>query len=228
MKKVSRKRLRRLRDTSTPVKVVRRRLGKSVEVLEGIPVAVGSYWITIAKLADYVFDGWVTIRLRDISDIHESKGDLLAYQRRVIEGMGSIPVPPPDRHALESLDRRDALLHVLQSDPLIGVWEEARYPHATWIGAWTGHNDQYFGLLQVTPAGVWDTAGSLIKLSRVTRVTIGSPYIRTHWLVSAILHRTRPEHHSLGNAGSRERRPRLLSAFYAEQFGRIDDCVSFP
>lgn len=126
--------------SQVPVSILRRDLGKSVDQIEGIVVAVGRRWTVIASLVDHVHDGWVVIRVQDISEIRQPSTEKLSYVNRVLDGVGHPPAPAPNLRLPGNLPWRDELIHVLATDDLIGVYEERRYPDAVRIGVSTGTN----------------------------------------------------------------------------------------
>lgn len=162
--------------SQVPVEIMRTNLGKRVDRVDGIVIALGRHWTVIAKLVDYFQDGWEVIRVRDISEIRQPSGEQLAFMNRVLAAKERLTVPPENLSLPSDLHWRDELLHVLSTEELAGVHEERRHADSVRIGLYTGTNRKELGLRQISPAGQWDENETLIKLSQTTRITIGGRY----------------------------------------------------
>ncbi len=172
------KQLHRALETQRPVNIIRSRIGKRAERLSGLVASFGTGWFAVAALSQAVYlNGWEILRVADVSSVVPESKSATAYIERALAGLGAAPdVPDVLRFPTSGASERDVLLDVLAAHPLVGVHEEGKHPDAVRIGAFIGRRGAKIGLRQIGSSGKWDDEVTAIKLSKITRVTIGGRY----------------------------------------------------
>lgn len=140
----------------------------------GFVVGVGKKWAIVAATADGGhFDGYVAIRVKDITNVWKDT----SFEGRFAR---TLPEWPPQCPGGLDLERTGTLIKGLGAlAPLIGIEQERRYKSAmTWIGALHDVNDGRVWLHEVRPDATWEDYVAGYKLTRVTKVSLGNQYQR--------------------------------------------------
>ncbi len=142
--------------------------------LEGYVVQVGGPRVVLAHLdGDITVDGFVAIRLADITRVRPAPN--VSLVRRALKLRGEWPPPRPPA-TLDLRRRRDLIRSVHAVSPLITIFIERCDPEVCSIGVPTGFRGKKLMLAEVTPRAKWWGKPTAWKLGRITRVDWGGRY----------------------------------------------------
>jgi hypothetical protein len=172
------KRLHRALETQRPVEIIRSHIGKRAEKLSGLVLSVGTDWFAVAALSQAVYlDGWEVLRITDVRSVVPESKSATAYIERALDVLGPAPeLPDALRFPAAKVPGSELLLEILAANALVGIHEEMKHPDALRVGSFVGRRGAKIGLRQIGSSGKWDAEVTAIKLSKITRVTVGGRY----------------------------------------------------
>lgn len=166
-------RLLRAMGKREPVRV-RRNIRKTGYV-EGYVVAVGAEWVLVALLQDVAFNGFVALRLNDVTGAKRAHAP--KFYRRALELHGEWPpAAPPGDIMLDGI--RELVESAAGTHLLVTIHIEREDPEVCFIGAPVKFSRRWLHLLEVTPKAKWGAAPSKWDLTAITRVDFDGRYER--------------------------------------------------
>jgi hypothetical protein len=167
---------KRLRSfVGTRKRVILTRPYPSHAYLNGFVVALGYEWVLLQNFHDFHPEGYVALRVRDVTDIRSDEHERLWERMLAGEGLiDRIPIPDDVRLSdasdlLESLQERGRYVIVESEDPD----EDLRDFH---IGLILSVDADSVCLAHFDGLGVWDDAPHVIPFDEITKVQIEAPY----------------------------------------------------
>ncbi len=166
--------LRRLAGTRNKVRMTR---GIGDEGFHnGFVVGVGQRWVLFAPFHDFYAEGFEVVRLEDITALrsgeYERHWDRMLQHEGALDHLGSPPEVP--------LDDIGQLLRALkQAGHNVIVECEDQEEEDFFIGEILDVGDRMLKFANFGGLGNWDEQPDDIPLTEVTRVQIGTPYVRT-------------------------------------------------
>jgi hypothetical protein len=166
-------RLLRAMGKREPVRVSRN-IRKTGDV-GGYVLAVGTEWVLVALLQDVALNGFVALRLNDVTGV--KRGYAPKFYRRALELHGEWPpVALPGDIMLDGI--RELVESAAGTYPLVTIHIEREDPGVCFIGAPVKFSRRRLHLLEVTAKAKWRASTSKWDLTAITRVDFDGRYER--------------------------------------------------
>lgn len=167
----------------TLVQFVREALERPGYHLIGVPVAIGSRWVILARMDDSIrLDGFEALRLADISNVRTRFRNReffvrgLASKRRVA-AIGPSYTVKSTRSLIRSVQQHNALLTVERETGQIDGAD---------VGRVIAFGARHFSMRTISPNAEWRKGRERIHYADVTRIGFASEYEETLSLVAGL------------------------------------------
>lgn len=160
-----------------------RRTKIGVDNLNVIPLAIGQKLVLLQNLYDFDTDGYIIIRIKDITDVRITKSQKFSQVILKEEGiLDKIRKP-----SISSLDHwENALMELFRMEANVIIECESKETDEFYIGKITYVDKKSLLLLYFNGAGEWDDEPTEILLKNITSVGFDSRYIN---IISKYLNR---------------------------------------
>ena len=140
--------------------------------IRGFVLAVSDELMLMQEVYDFTPDGYVIVRLRDVTGVRD--GDYERFDARVLEGEGFRAVPPPT--AIDLASWRTVFASLARGEWPLAVVEDESDVDALVVGRVLGAGETAAAFHYVSPVGVWEAEPEEIDYDEVTRVCFGDRY----------------------------------------------------
>lgn len=150
------------------------RAPRNADRLVGFVVALGSKWALLVEAADGGYlDGLVAFRVRYVVEVAVRE----TFEEKFARSQPGWPPRAPTNLDLEVTS--DLVKSLGGVAPLIAIEQEERFNSAMqWIGVVDEVGDGWLWLHEVRPDASWHDEPLGYKLSRISKLTVGSGYLR--------------------------------------------------
>lgn len=164
------RKLQRAQASRTAIRLTRRIPG--ADKIDGYVVGIGRKWLLLADVPAVRIDGYVAVRLSDVSRVKvRSTG---AFYEQVARARGTWPPVAPGTIDLDTTRRLIATAH--DHAVLVALHPEREATDVCYIGVPTKWRSRGLRLTEVTPSAVWNGWVSKWRFAEITRVGFSGDY----------------------------------------------------
>lgn len=144
--------------------------------LVGVPVAVGSQWVVVARMDDAIrLDGFDALRMSDLTEVNLTFQSRSFYCRALRWKRARVS----SQSGLQLTSARAVLHSVQRSHALIVIEREATQMDGADIGRIVRFSTRSCSLRSMSPSAEWNRSPEIVLYADVTRVGFGGEYEET-------------------------------------------------